>query len=162
MVALWRIATDTPTYTADDLTGAGAKHTGGRWNRPGVALLYTAASPALACLETVVHIGAGLLPLNRYLVRIDVPDEVFDRRMRFEDLAPAPKRVGWDAEPAGWVSLELGSQWVASMAAAILEVPSVIVPEDSNFLINPAHPDTAGITATKLRRFEYDRRLKAV
>lgn len=160
MVALWRIATDTPDYTADDLSGEGAKRSGGRWNRVGVALVYSAASPALACLETVVHLGAGLLPLNRYLVRIDVPDEVFDRRTRFEDLAPEPKRVGWDAEPAGWVSLDLGSQWVASAAAAILEVPSVIIPEESNFLINPAHADRARITATKLRRFEYDRRLK--
>jgi RES domain-containing protein len=58
------------------------------------------------------------------------------------------------------VSLELGGAWLAACRSAILEVPSVIVPEDRNFLINPAHPDAAAQMATKLRRFEYDRRLK--
>lgn len=160
MAAAWRIGTDTPDYTADDRDGFGAKKSGGRWNRPGVALVYTASSAALACLETVVHLSAGTLPMNRYLVRIDIPDDVFARRLRFEDLVPAPKRVGWDAEPAGRVSLELGGDWVAAGSSAILEVPSVIIPEEQNYLINPAHPDAATITATKLRRFEYDRRLR--
>jgi RES domain-containing protein len=50
----------TPAYTADDLSGAGAKITGGRWNRDGVPVIYTASSPALACLETVVHLVARL------------------------------------------------------------------------------------------------------
>ena len=61
-VSLWRIASDTPDYTADDTTGAGAKKTGGRWNRKGIALIYTAESRALACLETLVH-------LNRWACR---------------------------------------------------------------------------------------------
>lgn len=159
-VVVWRIGTDTPGYSADDLTGAGAKITGGRWNRDGTPLVYTASSPALACLETVVHLGAGALPLNRYLVRIDIPDAIFAKRLQFEDLASEAARVGWDAEPPGRVSLELGSDWVAACSSAILEVPSVIVPEDRNFLINPIHPDAKAITAIKLRRFEYDRRLR--
>lgn len=159
-VRAWRIGTDTPAYTADDLTGTGAKITGGRWNREETPVVYTASSPALACLETIVHLGAGALPLNRYLVAIDIPDEVFAKRLRFEDLAPGAKRVGWDAQPPGRVSLELGGTWLAACRAAILEVPSVIVPEDRNFLINPAHPDAIAIRATKLRRFEYDHRLR--
>lgn len=160
MIAAWRIATDSRDYTADDLTGTGAKVSGGRWNREGVAIVYAASSAALACLETVVHLAAGSLPLNRYLVQIDIPDEVFAKRTLFEHLAPTPKRVGWDAEPPGKVSLLLGEGWVASGASAILEVPSVIIPEERNILLNPAHPDAAGITATKLRRFDYDRRLR--
>lgn len=159
-VRAWRIGTDTPTYTADDLSGTGAKITGGRWNRDGTPVVYTASSPALACLETVVHLAAGALPLNRYLVRIDIPDEVFARRLHFDDLAPQAERVGWDAEPPGQVSLELGGAWLSACRSAILEVPSVIVPEDRNFLINPAHPDAATLTAAKLRRFEYDPRLR--
>jgi RES domain-containing protein len=98
-VLAWRIGTDTPAYTADDLSGAGAKITGGRWNRDGVPVIYTASSPALACLETVVHLVAGALPLNRYLVRIDIPDEVFARRLQFEDIAPGAARVGWTPSP---------------------------------------------------------------
>ena len=61
---LWRIGVDTPDYTADDVTGAGAKITGGRWNRKGNAVLYTSTSIALACLETVVHMKSGGLPLS--------------------------------------------------------------------------------------------------
>lgn len=71
---VWRIATDTPDFVADDLAGTGARLTGGRWNRPGQPVLYCAASPALACLETLVHLGTGSLPMNRYLVAIDIPD----------------------------------------------------------------------------------------
>lgn len=160
MIAVWRIGTDTRHYTADDLTGSGAKVTGGRWNREGVAVVYAASSAALACLETVVHLSAGALPLNRYLVRIDIPEDVFDRRVLFENLAPDSKRVGWDAEPPGRVSLQLGESWIASGVSAILEVPSVIIPEERNILLNPAHPDAAAITATKLRRFTYDARLR--
>jgi RES domain-containing protein len=160
MVAVWRIATDTPDYTADDLTGAGAKASGGRWNRKGTAVVYASGSAALACLETLVHLGASALPLNRYLVRIEIPDEVFARRMVVDELAPAARRVGWDAEPAGKVSLDLGGAWAAGAGAAVLEVPSVILPEEANFLINPGHPDAAGIRAAKLRRFDYDRRLR--
>ena len=160
MARAWRIATDTPGYTADDLTGTGAKFSGGRWNRKGVPMIYASASIALACLETLVHLGPTPLPLNRYLVQIDIPDGVFGNRRFFEDLAPAPGRVGWDAEPAGRVSLNLGTEWALSRASAILDIPSVIVAEERNYLINPAHPDAALITATKLRRFRYDERLR--
>lgn len=160
MAQVWRIATGTPDYTADDLSGAGAKKSGGRWNRAGMAIVYASGSAALACLETLVHLGAHPLPLNRYLVRIDIPDEVFAQRLDLEALAPEAKRVGWDAQPPGRVSLALGADWLTSAASAVLEVPSVILPEEPNFLLNPAHPDAARIIATKIRRFDYDRRLR--
>lgn len=158
-IALWRIAADTPACTADDLSGAGAKVTGGRWNREGNPVVYASASIALACLETLVNFAAARLPLNRYLVRIDVPEALFDRRSTFEGMLAADARIGWDALPAGRVSLDLGSNWAASRASAILEVPSVVVEEERNFLINPDHPDARAITARKLRRFLYDSRI---
>lgn len=153
-VFLWRIGTDTPDYTADDVSGAGAKKTGGRWNRVGNPVLYTSPSIALACLETVVHLGVSTLPLNRFLVRLEVPDSVWAKRMT---LSPAP--VGWEAEPAGAVSLDAGDHWLASLGSALLLVPSVIVPEEFNVLVNPAHPDSATLIVSKLRQFRYDARL---
>ncbi len=152
----WRIATDTPAYQADDLSGEGAKQTGGRWNEAGIAIVYASETRALACLETIVHLNAGGLPLNRYLVEITIPDDVW-RRARVETAPSLP--VGWDAQPAGQVSLRLGRDWARSRACAILVVPSAIVPEESNILINPVHPDTARITARKHRRWLYDPRL---
>jgi RES domain-containing protein len=154
VTAVWRIATDTPGYTADDLTGAGAKLSGGRWNRPGNAMLYCASNISLAVLETFVHLKAGGLPLNRYLVKLTIPDAVWSRASRL----PAPP-VGWDAIPAGKVSLEEGDRWLKANRSAVLIVPSVIVDEEANVLINPLHPDARQIAATKVRKWTYDPRL---
>jgi RES domain-containing protein len=159
MPSVWRIATDTPTYEADDLTGAGAKITGGRWNEKGVAVLYCAENISLAAMETLVHLGAGALPLNRYLVRIDIPDDVWTAA-ELLDVSTAP--VGWDALPAGRASIAYGTAWLARKRSACLMVPSTITPEESNMLINPAHPDSARITAQKVRKWLYDARLLAV
>jgi RES domain-containing protein len=158
MKAAWRIATDTPRYTADDLTGAGAKATGGRWNSKGNAMLYCAMSIALANLETVVHLAAGGLPLNRYLVRVDIPDALWAARQELTDRTAA---VGWDALPPGRTSIGYGDAWLAGLASAVLCVPSIVVPEEQNVLINPLHRDAGKITATKLRRWQYDPRLAA-
>lgn len=153
---LWRIATDAPTYTADDMAGTGAEKTGGRWNRVGTPVVYSSISRALACLETVVHLNSGGLPFNRYLVQIDVPDPIWTAAER-QTSASLP--VGWDAEPAGLVSIQFGEDWLASRRSAILIVPSVIVGEEFNALINPSHPDAAQISANKIRRWFYDPRL---
>ena len=151
-VALWRIAATTPKYVADDLSGTGAKNTGGRWNPVGMAVTYSSENIALAVHETVVHLRSGGLPLNRYLVRIDVPDDVWTARQALT----AP--VGWDAMPAGMTSVQAGADWLLSTASALLVVPSVIVPEESNVLINPLHPDAARLVATALRKWYYDQR----
>jgi RES domain-containing protein len=152
----WRIATDTRTYEADDLSGAGAKATGGRWNVAGGAIVYTSRTRALACLETVVHLNAGGLPLNRYLVEVTIPDNLWtDAQM----MTPASLPVGWDAEPSGRTSIEFGTNWIRSGTSALLVVPSVIVPEELNILINPQHRGSARITATKVRKWLYEPRL---
>lgn len=154
-VRLWRIGSDTPQYEAHDLSGRGAERSGGRWNRPGTALVYASTSRALACLETVVHLGADSLPLNRYLVEITLPGEVWAAAVEVD-----PGRlVGWDALPAGKASLDWGSAWIQAGTSLLARVPSVIVPEEMNVLINPAHPDAARLQAVKRRRWPYDARL---
>ncbi len=154
-VSVWRIATDTPDYTADDLSGTGARVTGGRWNARGTPMLYASSSRALACLETVVHLGGGVaLPLNRYLVRIDIPAALWATRTVFD----ANQHVGWDALPAGRVSIAWGTAWAARGDSLLAQVPSVIVPEEHNLLINPAHPQAARLRVAKLRRWLYDPR----
>lgn len=155
-VAVWRIAAVTLIYSADDLSGAGAKASGGRWNSPGVAVVYASESIALALHETVVHLRSSGLPLNRYLVRIEVPDAVWQAR---RSLTAPP--VGWDVEPHGVPGVRAGDSWLKSASSALLTVPSVVVPEECNVLINPAHPDAAGLTAVMVRRWGYDARLFA-
>jgi RES domain-containing protein len=157
-VSVWRIAADSPRYPADDLSGAGAKASGGRWNAAGRAVLYASTTRALACLETVVHLNAGGLPLNRYLVEIAIPAGVWAAARR-ETASSLP--VGWDAEPASLTSVAFGNAWLDEKAAALLVVSSVIVPEEFNVLIDPSHPDATGIRGRKLRKWLYDPRLRS-
>jgi RES domain-containing protein len=152
---LWRIGTDTPDYTAVDPSGKGAETTGGRWNHKGTALLYTSASAALACLETLVHLNAGGLPLNRYLVQIRVPGTIWTKRTVFNKNV----NIGWDAIPAGKVSIAWGTNWAKSLASLCAVVPSVIVPDENNVLINPRHADANKLTITKVSKWTYDARL---
>ncbi|MCW5221660.1 RES family NAD+ phosphorylase [Verminephrobacter aporrectodeae] len=155
---LWRIATDTKEYKAHDLSGKGAQKTGGRWNRPGRPVVYTSLTVALACLETVVHLDASDLPMHRFLVRIEVPDQLWEARRR---LMPADLPPGWNATPEGKASLDVGDTWLATASTTLLTVPSVIVPEEYNVLINPLHANAAAIKAIKERPWFYDQRLLA-
>jgi len=154
-VRTWRIATDTPDFGADDATGEGARRSGGRWNRAGVPVIYASRSQALACLEVLVHLDSGDdLPLNRYLVAIDIPVHDWRQRTVFD---PA-ENVGWDARPAGFVSLDWGTDWVDGLKTLVAEVPSVIVPDESNVLLNPRHPRMGKVGISKVKRWRFDRR----
>lgn len=156
MVRLWRIAADTPLWTAEDMAGKGAAHKGARWNHAGELVTYASTSISLAAWETRAHLGKGArLPWNRYLVRIDIPDDVWAAR----EILPRPATTGWDAIPEGLVSRAAGSAWLASGRTALLAVPSVIIEEEDNVLVNPVHPHASRITATKVRRFVYDPRI---
>jgi RES domain-containing protein len=151
--ALWRIASVTMGWSADDMRGIGAEASGGRWNPVGMAVVYASETIALALHETVVHLRAAGLPLNRYLVRIEVPDAVWNARQVLD--APPP---GWDAQPYGTPSVLAGEAWLKAASSALLSVPSVIVPEERNVLINPAHPDAGTLRAAIVRRWQYDPR----
>jgi RES domain-containing protein len=87
-------------------------------------------------------------------VRIDVPDSIWMAR-EVLDVSQLP--VTWAAIPAGRASVQAGSDWLRGGTAAILEVPSVIVPEESATLINPLHPDAKKLSAKSIRVFEYNR-----
>lgn len=145
---LWRIATETRAFAAEDLSGKGATINPGRWNGPGQAVIYAAPSVALAMLETAAHINTMGLPLNRFLVAIDVPDAFWVTR---QEIAANQLPAGWAAIPAGLASTEIGSQWLSKQSSLLLCVPSVIVPEEPVTLINPAHPMAGQLSVRKLR-----------
>ncbi|MCC6507421.1 MAG: RES family NAD+ phosphorylase [Aquimonas sp.] len=150
---LLRIGSTGLGWAPEDLSGAGAAMSPGRWNRVGERVVYAAPTLAMAVLETAAHIDDGGLPLNRYVIEIEVPDKVWDARKRVQvDALPG----GWDAIPYGQPSVALGSAWYREGVAAILELPSVIVPEESIVLINVEHADSAGMRASPLRKFQYN------
>ena len=157
-VILWRIAQETREYRADDLSGAGAAKVSGRWNSIGKATVYTSRSVALAYLESLALLG-GEAPRNRFLIRISVPDRIWERALwgKEKDL---PRT--WRAEPSGQASTQFGDKWLVAGKSALLCLPSVIVPEDTNVLINPAHIDANHITVKVHRQLLYDPRLLRV
>ncbi|MBT2766906.1 RES family NAD+ phosphorylase [Stenotrophomonas sp. ISL-67] len=150
---LARIGSTGPTWTPDDMTGAGAAASPGRWNRTGERVIYAAPSLAMAVLETAAHIDDSGLPLNKYVIEIDVPDDVWAARL----VIPASALpVGWDAIPHGVVSIGVGSNWYASGAQAIVELPSVIAPEETIVVINAQHGDSRRMRARATRRLQYN------
>lgn len=120
-------------------------------------MLYASSSRALACLETLVHFSTEpQLPLNRFLIQFEIPDEAWEDREEY----PVDGDVGWMAQPPGRVSLDWGTNWAEEQRSVVAEVPSVIVPEEENVLVNPQHPGFGGLRITKIRQWVYDFRLK--
>lgn len=154
-VTLWRIAKDTPSYKADDLSGGGAAAFGGRWNSKGKYVVYSSPTIAMATLESLAHIGADINARNRFLIEIKVPIGTWKKR---QIVIPANLPVTWVAEPPGTTTTDIGDAWLASKSSALLVVPSVIIHEESNVLINPSHPDAKKITAAVVRQYVYDPR----
>jgi RES domain-containing protein len=151
MITAWRIVKAKFATSAFD--GEGARRDGGRWNSPGRAMIYTADSAALAALEMLVHLGRGTI-LQRYVLIACS----FDERLVAE-LPRARLPSHWRSYPAPPELQMLGDEWLQARKSAILQVPSAIIETDSNFLLNPAHPDFASITMEPPRPFEFDLRL---
>jgi RES domain-containing protein len=144
-------------YLDTTLKGIGAALTEGyRWNSLNTYLVYTAESRALATLEVSVHLDLSEdLPADRYYVEIDIPDEVEILELRTEDLPE-----NWDAKPPILETQFIGDDFVKDNSAAVLKVPSCVVPPEFNYLINPNHPDAKKITVTSKAPLSFDQRFK--
>ncbi len=140
------------------LKGIGAALTDGfRWNSPNTYLVYTADSRALATLEISVHVDLSEdLPDDRYYVEIDIPDEVAILELKIGEL---PKN--WDAKPPIKETQYIGDDFVGDSEAAVLKVPSSIVPPEFNYLINPNHPEAKKITTVSAEPLRFDKRPKS-
>lgn len=131
-----------------DLTGEGARLYGGRWNSPGRPMVYTASAPSLALLELLVHLDLdlALLPDDYRLLAIDIPEG-----STMESLSDMPTSL--------LACAMAGDAFLSRRAALALSVPSVIVPQERNLLINPAHPQAATLRVVANEPFPIDRRL---
>lgn len=155
---VYRIAATTPDYSADDLSGKGAASTGGRWNRDTVPVVYCAESIALAYLETLVHlVPGGAMPRNRCLIEVEIPARIWNKRW----VAPSDQNfpADWNVHPPGKGSIDYGTAWLISRPATVLMVPSIVIPQELNILINPLRHDATAIKATNKGIVNYDHRL---
>lgn len=147
----WRIVK--ARFAASAFDGEGARLYGGRWNSPGTALVYTAESRALAMLETLVHLPATAL-LGLFVC---IPVR-FDPRL--VSVLPAGELpADWQREPAPESTRRLGDEWVCSQRSAVWQVPSAVVPRESHFLFNPAHPEFARLAIGEAEAIRFDARL---
>jgi len=147
----WRIVKR--KHAAHAFNGEGARLFGGRWNSPGMSLIYTAESQSLATLEMLVHLDGPEL-LERYtLFKVGIETSLI---MDFE-LAELPKN--WKARPWSAACRALGDKWAGAQVSVALRVPSAVVPSEHNFLINPLHPDFSRLTIAQLPRFRFESRL---
>lgn len=142
-----------PAHAASALSGEGARVFGGRWNPPGRACVYTAESRALAVLEMLVHLTGRSRALPYRLLTVEVPDDSLVGTLQL----PA----GWGATPGGRASQGLGEDWLRSGEAVALRVPSVIIPEEFNLLLNPLAPGYERVRVLDERDFQLDLRLAA-
>lgn len=144
-------------YLDSTLKGIGAAFAEGyRWNSLNTFLVYTAASRALATLEVSVHLDLSEdLPTDRYYVEIDIPDDILILELDTEDLP-----MGWDAKPPSLATQSIGDDFVKDAPAAVLKVPSCIIPPEFNYLINPNHPDARKITVVSIVPLVFDGRMK--
>jgi RES domain-containing protein len=124
-----------------------------RWNEEGEEVIYAAQTRSLACLENLVH-RSGIMRVETYCaVIINVPDHLLMEEINLEDL------------PEGWnlaqnkTCHELGSSWYSSNNSAILKVPSAVIPEEFNYVLNMRHSDFKKIKGIKTVPFYFDKRL---
>ncbi|WP_447554477.1 RES family NAD+ phosphorylase [Vreelandella sp. EE22] len=141
-------------YQDTAFDGEGARLYGGRWNSPGNACVSVASSESLALLEIMVHLESYRLLEAYALLRLTLPAESI-LRVGIEDLPD-----NWQEAPAPAETAELGDGWLASKQSLALALPSVIVPRELNYMLNPAHPlfDQITTTAEELT-FQADPRL---
>jgi RES domain-containing protein len=149
---LWRVCARRYAKRAYD--GRGARRLGGRWNHRGEALVYAAPTLSLASLELFVNLRPARVPRELVAVPATLPDDVSSAIC---DAASLPR--SWRDVPAPQALQDLGSEWIRSLRTAVLLVPSVVIPEEFNILLNPAHPEFAKLQVGQPRKFQFDARM---
>jgi RES domain-containing protein len=148
----WRIVKDKHARAA--FSGEGARIFEGRWNSAGVRMVYCSENLALAALEILAHTQPVRMRDKFRAFRIGFDESL----MEIVDLKKL--RKGWDAQPAGPLSRQIGDDWINSGRSAVLALPSVLVPLERSFLLNPKHRDFAKIKIADAGEFVLDRRLR--
>lgn len=149
MIRSWRIVSARSAKSAFD--GEGARLYGGRWNFPGKPAIYVAGSRALAALETLVHMSPGIAARQKFIrFEVRIPKSLVNQL----DKAPStyPPFVGAETQATG-------TGWLDTANGLALRVPSAVIPEEHNYLLNPAHPQFNEIKIGKPEPFAFDSRL---
>ena len=139
---------------ANALDGAGSRINGGRWNNPGTACIYTSQSRALAILEYAVNVRLDDIPPDLVMITLEVPDN--------ENNIFIPRQLPqkWNSQITTQASRDFGTALLKKAEHLIIKIPSVVIPEEYNYIINPRHPNMKKVLIADLSPFSFDARLK--
>jgi RES domain-containing protein len=151
VIRAWRLS---KARYAGDLTGQGAARDGQRWNQPGQRAVYLGMTPEITVLEVLVHLN-GVLSAPLVLCGYDVPNTPG----LIGEADPTVLSEGWNAIPHGQVSAAFGGTWLRAGQQLGLVLPSVVVPQARNLLLNPLHPAIAQVALVHQEPFQLDARL---
>ena len=151
MINAWRIVS--ANHKDKAYTGDGARVHGGRWNSKGVAVVYTADSLALASIEMIVNLPAPKM-LQKY-VRISA----YISLDLVLELSEVDLPEDWNSRPISPSTRAIGDHWAKKQSSAALRVPSIVVPDEYNYLLNPSHPDFTKVKIGKPIVYFFDPRL---
>jgi RES domain-containing protein len=149
---IWRLSL--ARFADQAFTGRGSLQTAARWHPIGTSLVYTSGSLALAALEFFVNWNRRSAPRPLVSIPVDVPD-----RIAILHLEPRRLPPDWRAQPARESTQKIGAGWVSSGTSAVLSVPSVIIPQERNYLLNPVHADFKKLRIGKAEEFSFDPRM---
>lgn len=141
------------TQFAKDLSGEGARLHGGRWNHIGTSCVYTSQSRSLAVLELSVNISVTTVLRYLSMVEIEIPDD-----MLALDVSSLP--ANWREAPAPASTKDYGTDLFKKNTGGIIKIPSAVIPEEYNYLINPHQVRAGYCTIMHLKDFVYDMRIK--
>jgi RES domain-containing protein len=141
-------------FSRSPLDGRGGLFVSGRWHTPRRLVCYASESLALASLEIFVHCEPDLVPGDLIAVEIEIP-----KTIRVEELRQRSLPRTWRRYPAPASLQRLGNDWLDRVSACLLRVPSALVPSESNFLINPVHPDVSRLRVVRKAPFRFAPRL---
>src|SRR5207302_4097007 len=150
-ISAWRITKRKHAKTA--FNGSGARRYGGRWNSPGTAIVYTSETQSLAVLEMLVHLDGPDLLQEYVLIGVEIEESLVQNL----DFSVLPRN--WRTDPAPLALRKIGDEWAVARSSVALRVPSILVPGESNVLINPVHGDFARFVIGKPLAFSFDPRL---
>ena len=140
-------------WVATAMNGDGAKISGGRWNPPGVSVVYLGDSRALAALEILVHTGREAVSWDWRVITVDIPDELID----MPDASKLPD--GWDAVPSSIASMKFGADWVSEGRNPAILLPSAVIPAENALILNVRHPAMGRVKISTPEPFLFDARL---
>jgi RES domain-containing protein len=142
------------TKYAGDLTGEGARLNSGRWNHKLIPCIYSSESRALATLEYTVNVNIDLIPRALSITIFEVPDD------SVLEIHESSLPGNWKEIPAPSSTKDFGSKLLTAAMFLVLKLPSTVIPEEFNYIINPLHPNISQVKIIDVKDYVYDIRIK--